>query len=542
MIIFLPHGRRQKPLKDETIFDAALKAGIEIQSLCGGKGLCGKCKVIIVEGKENISPPTEVEMKYLSREDLHEGFRLACQTRIRSEGIVKVEVPPESRLGRQKLLEKGFERKVKLKPAVHKLLLSLKPPTLRDVEPDAERLISELRERTGGRIELSYEVLTKLPDTLREKSWEITVTLWRGREVISVESGDKRKSLYGVAVDIGTTKLAVYLVDLRSGKIVSTASDMNPQIPFGEDVISRISFVMKDELNLGRLQAKIVEGINNLIVKACRRAGVELSEIYDMTVVGNTAMHHIFLGINPKYVSLSPYTAVVGSSLDVKARTLGININGGAYVHALPVIAGFVGADAVADIIATGINENREKSMLIDIGTNTEIVLCDGENLYACSCASGPAFEGAHITHGIRAVEGAIERVWIDPETLKPMYKTVGNVKPRGICGSAIVDIIAEMLKAGIIKSNGTFNTDAGTDRLRERNGKIEFVIAPKNETFTGRDIVVTQSDIREIQLAKAAIYTGASILLKHVGMNPSEIKKLYMAGAFTSILKVRRQ
>ena len=533
MIVFLPYGRRLKASKNETLLKVASKGGIEIQSLCGGRGLCGRCKVIVREGNENLSPFTEPEEKILTKKELLEGYRLACQTRVIRKREIKIEIPAESRLDKQRLLEEGVERSIQLKPAVKKIVLTLRSPTLKDVKPDVERLLEKIQEKTGREPKICYETLKSVPLALREGGWTVTITLWLEKEVICVEAGERKRGIYGLAVDIGTTKLAVYLTDLESGRTIATASDMNPQILYGEDVISRISFISEKISNLKILQRTIVKGINNLITEVCNKARIKNSEICDMTVVGNTAMHHIFLGVPPKYISLSPYPAVIGSSVNIRARDLGVKINKGAYIHVLPVIAGFVGADAVADILATGIHESKEKSMLIDIGTNTEIVLSDGKDLYACSCASGPAFEGAHIAHGIRAVEGAIERVWIDPETFEPKYKTIGNKKPKGICGSAIVDIVAEMLKTGIIKHNGTFNKEIETSRLRKRDGNLEFIIAYSPETWTGRDIVVTQRDIREIQLAKAAIYAGTSILMKKVGIKPQELERIYIAGAF---------
>jgi uncharacterized 2Fe-2S/4Fe-4S cluster protein (DUF4445 family) len=395
-----------------------------------------------------------------------------------------------------------------------------------------DRLVDAIESKIGLKPRIDYEALRKVPFIIRRGDWTATVTLWRDQEIVSVEQGATR-DLYGFAVDVGTTKLAAYLVDLNYGKIVATASTVNPQIAYGEDVISRIQFIMEDEKNLARLHEAVVEGINQLINEACQNAGVTPEEIYDMTLAGNTAMHHIFLGIPPTYVALTPYPAALQSATDVKARDLAVKINQGAYVHALPTIAGFVGGDAVADILATEIYEAKELSMLIDIGTNTEIVLGNKARLTACSCASGPALEGAHIKFGMRASTGAIEHVWVKPETYDVGYKTIDDGKPRGLCGSAIVDVTAELLKAGLINHRGRFDMRLKTPRLRAGEKSGEFVIAWKDEAAIESDIVVTQSDIREVQLAKAAIYTGGSILMKQMRAMPEQIHRVFLAGAF---------
>jgi len=531
MIIFQPHGKRTEADKDNTLLEAAEKAGININSICGGEGLCGKCRVIIREGGENLSSPSKAERRALSREDLANGFRLACQARIKREGLIIIEVPPESLVERQRLLLRGLERKITLQPSVKKVNIRVKKPSLIDVLGDVDRVLKAVEVETGSESEIDYEAMKKVPHALRRGEWRVSVTLWREREIISVEPGFST-DLYGFAVDIGTTKLAGYLVDLNKGEVVAASSMTNPQIAYGEDVITRIKFAA-EKRNLETLKKSVIKGINKLIGEACKKAHISPMKIYDATIAGNTAMHHIFLGIPPNYVALMPYPAALQTAVDVKARELGVKINSGAYVHVLPTIAGFVGGDAVADVLATEIYKTGEISMLIDIGTNTEIVLGDRDNLVACSCASGPAFEGAHIKHGMRAISGAIEHVWIERETFEVGYKTIDDEKPRGICGSGIIDAIAEMLKVGLIDSSGRFNTNIGTRRLRRNGNSVEFVIAWKDESANAYDIVVTQNDIREIQLAKAAIYTGASILMKHRKVQPQDLQKVYLAGAF---------
>jgi len=531
-VTFQPEGKRVEVTVGQTLFEAAGKLGVEIQSLCGGRGVCGKCRVIVRSGMDSLSHASDAEERFLSESEIRANFRLACQTVVKGRDAIVVEVPQQSRVAEQRLLLKGLERPVELMPSVRTLSVSLKKPSLLDVESDASRLLRALRSKSGRDLRIDYEALKKIPHALRERDWDATAITWMNRELISIKPGKQSGNLYGMAVDVGTTKIAAYLLNLVTGKILVTVSMMNPQIPYGEDVISRISYIMRDEQNLEKMNRIVISGVNELIDEACQKAGIDIQDTYEMIVVGNTAMHHIFLGISPKYVSLSPYPAVLQSSVDIKARELGLKMNRGAYVHVFPAIAGFVGADAVADALATGIYESEELAMLVDIGTNTEIVLGDREKLLSCSCASGPAFEGAHIKHGMRAATGAIEHIWIDPKTIEVEYSTIGNVKPSGLCGSAIVDAVAQFLKTGIIAPEGNFQ-GLETERFRRNENKPEFVIAWRNESSTGDDIVVTQGDVREVQLAKAAIYTGATILMKRMKVDFRDIKKVFIAGAF---------
>jgi uncharacterized 2Fe-2S/4Fe-4S cluster protein (DUF4445 family) len=531
-LVFQPTGKRSEVPVSTTILKAAKDVGVNLSSICGGEGLCGKCRIIIRSGKENLSPPSESEKRTFSEKDLNIGLRLACQTTVQKEGTVIIEIPAESQIDQQRILFKGLERKVKLAPPVKNIMITLEKPSLQDSRSDADRLLDALESKIGLRPSLDYECLKEIPRVIRKKDWAVTVTLWDDQELIAIQPGQVSNS-YGFAVDIGTTKLAGYLMNLNDGEIVTSASIINPQVPYGEDIISRIRFIMDNPKNLVKLQQTVIEGVNKLIKETCKKAGVTPGNIYEITVAGNTAMHHIFLGIPPDYVSLMPYPAALQSSVNVKARELSLNSSLGAYVHLLPTIAGFVGGDVVADCLATGIHEITEISMLVDIGTNTEIVLGNKDRLVACSCASGPAFEGAHIKHGMRASTGAVEQVWINPKGFEVGYKTIGNGQPRGLCGSAIVDVAAELLKTGLIDRSGRFNRTLNTPRLRTNEKTSEFVISWKNENSLKTDIVVTQDDIREVQLAKAAIYTGASILMKHLGIETDDIQKIFLAGAF---------
>jgi len=531
-IVFQPIGKRAEVSAGSTVLEAARGSGVNLSSICGGEGHCGKCRVIIRSGNKLLSPPSELERRVFSEGDLSNGFRLACQATTQRGGSVTVEVPAESRLDQYKLLLMGSEKEVKLAPAVRKIIVTLDKPSLSDTRSDVNRLLDAIKAKSGLRPIIDYDALKKVPSVIRKKNWVVTATVWNSREIIAVQPG-QASDCYGFAVDVGTTKLAGYLLDFNSGKTVASASATNPQIPYGEDVISRIRFATENPENLAKLQRTVIEGVNQLVKEACRDSEVSPDDVYEMTVSGNTAMHHIFLGIPPDNVALMPYPAALQSPVDVKAKELQLDLNRGAYVHVLPTIAGFVGGDAVADILATGIHEADELSMLVDIGTNTEIVLGSKDRLASCSCASGPAFEGAHIKHGMRASTGAIEQIWIDPNTFNVGYKTVDGGKPRGLCGSAIVDVVAELFKTKLIDKSGRFNKAISTSRLRVNEKSTEFVVAWKNEDSAESDIVVTQGDIRVVQLAKAAIYTGASILMKHLGVKPHEIQKVFLAGAF---------
>jgi len=530
-VVFEPEGRKVIVPFGSTISNAAKEAGVGIRSECGGVGSCGKCRVIILNS-EAVSEVTEAESKHLSRSEIDNGYRLACQTRILQD--VTVIIPPESRLEHRKIQVSGLERKVELNPSVKKFHLLLPKPTLSDIKPDLERLIGSLPQQTPkiSDLEINYEILKELPDILRDANWDVTVTVWDTHRIIAVEPGDTSNYLFGFAVDIGTSKIVGQLVDLTTGKTMATGSIENPQVIHGEDVMTRITFATTNSTNLKMLQKLAVNGINKVLHEACEKVGVDPRKIYEVVVVGNTAMHHFFLGIQPKYVALSPYTSALKRPISLTAKELNIKVNKGGIVTILPVIAGFVGADAVADVLATGIDESEELSLLVDIGTNTEIFLGNKDDLLCCSCASGPAFEGAHIKHGMKAVTGAIERVRIDPD-LEVEYETIGDVKPSGLCGSAVIDVVAEMFKNGVIDQHGRFNSNLKANRLRKNKSEWEFVVAWGGETATGREITVTQGDIREIQLAKAAIYTGCSILMKRKNLEEKDIDRVFIAGAF---------
>ena len=552
MVIFQPSGIRGKVDDGVTIMEASRELGADIESLCGGKATCGKCRIKIEEGEfrkygitskiESVSPISEGDRKLLSKQQLRDNYRLACQTRIR--GDVVIFVPEESRKGQQVIRKDAGARDIRLKPAVKKYHVTLTPATLHDNIGDFERLQTELAERFKLReLTIDYPVLLRLQNLVREDDWEVTVSVWKNREIINIESGQEGKS-HGLAVDIGTTTVAGYLCDLSSGEVVATDAMMNPQVAYGEDVMSRISYSVKSEEGLRQLNQAIIKGLNQVAGRAAVKAGIKRSDIVDMTVVGNTCMHHIFLNIDPRYLGKTPFSPSVHHSLDIKARDLGIKISPGAYVHVLPIEAGFVGADNVGVLIAEEPYNQEETLLIIDIGTNGELILGNRNKLLSASCATGPAFEGAEIKHGMRAAPGAIERVKIDPKTKEVQFKIIGNerwsngaknLKARGICGSGIFDIAAQMFLAGIIDKSGRFSNRLKTPRLRKSGKELEFVIAWAKETSIEGDIVVCQSDIRAIQLAKGAMYAGGRVLMNRLGVD--SIDRVILAGAFGSYI-----
>jgi uncharacterized 2Fe-2S/4Fe-4S cluster protein (DUF4445 family) len=534
--VFEPSGKNVEG-RLGNILEIAQAAEVEIDAPCGGRETCGKCRVIVRKGAESISAIRDSERRFLSDAEIEAGYRLSCCAYITNANELVLEVPPESQLGIQRLLVGGLEPTIPLSAIVRKLSLRVPKAEIKDLRADTERFFGAVNEHLGIATDsMAYETLKALPLALRESEWQITVAV-RDKEVIAVEAGSTADRLYGFAVDIGTTKLAGYLVDLNTGRTLGTCSEVNPQVKQGGDVITRITYAMGKPRNLAELHEELIDAINHMISDVCRKLTISEHDIYDVVAVGNTAMHHFFFNINPKSVGFSPYTAVVGRSLDVRARDLGLKVNAGAYVHSPPNVAGFVGADAVADIIATEVYKAEELTLLVDIGTNVEIVLGNKNQLQACSTPAGPALEGAEISFGMRAVAGAIEAVWIDPKDMSVGYRTIGNQRPKGICGSGIVDAIAEMFKAGIISNSGEIRKELQTPRVRIQDRVAEFLIAEKEQTAIGKDIVVSQQDLRQIQLAKAAVYTGVLMSMKHLEVELGDIKKVYVAGAFGTYL-----
>jgi len=559
-VIFQPSGRRGEVAEGKTLLQSAQKLGVDLESICGGKGTCGKCKVRVEEGffskdaiessMSHLSPMTEGERKFIKEKD-GPNIRLACACEV--HGDVKIFVPEKSRAGKQIVRKTARDVTIALKPAVRKYNVEVPKPTLHDLSMgDYERVGLALKEQYGlGGLQMDYRVLRDLQDRMRAGEWKFTVSVWKDREIIRVESGFVESCL-GLAVDVGTTTVAAYLCDMNTGKVINTESMMNPQVPYGEDVMSRITYAMTSEGGLETMQKAIIEGMNEIIGKITSEIPVNGEEkgynILDMTVVFNTAMHHIFLGFNPEYLGRSPFIPAIQDPLDIKARDMGIGINPSSYIHVLPIEAGFVGADNVGVLIAEEPYKAEDIVLIIDIGTNGELLLGNKNAVCSTSCATGPAFEGAQIKFGMRAAPGAIEKVRIDPETKEPQYKVIGKadwhthiekVNAKGICGSAIIDVIAEMFKAGIIEKSGKIVKELGTPRVRlDADGRPEYVLAWADETSIGTDITVTQADVRALQLAKGALYAGAKLMMKQMGIE--KVDRVILAGAFGSHIDTR--
>ncbi len=559
-IVFQPSGRRGEIEAGKSVLEAARTLGVGIEAACGGARVCGKCRVIVETGRfeklnlvssaDHVSPVGDVEKKFLTAEELSRGYRLACNAFL--SGDLVVTVPEESRSAKQVILEKGRERKIEVRPAVKNITVTLPAASLSDFRDDRQRLLDALAKETGLKhLSVDYPVLKELPHILREGSWTVTATLWQEKEVIRVAPG-KRETSLGAAVDVGTTTLAAFLCDLTTGEVLAKASRMNPQIGYGEDVLARISYAASEAEGREKLQASIIEALNALTADMTEKAGFSASDVDEMVLVYNTAMHHLALGLDPRYVGRAPFAPAASAPLDVKARDLGVNINPSGNVHSLPVEAGFVGADNMAVLLAEEPYNGDKIKLIIDIGTNGEIDLGNKNRLLSTSCATGPALEGAQIAFGMRAAPGAIERVKIDPISHEPSYKVIGQDEwypvpcdrhstvqksgAQGICGSGVIDAIAAMHKAGVISKAGRINAKLDTPRVRRgESGKLEYVLAWAQETAVGKDIVITQADIRAVQLAKAALYVGAEYLMEKLGVD--HVDEVILAGAFGSYI-----
>jgi len=548
-ITFLPDKKNIKVNKGTTILEALESVEININAPCGGKGICGKCKILINKG---ITTATPIEEELLSGEEIKKGFRLACQTKIFEDTVI--EIPSEIRLDFKRVFSsnlKGDINRIKnnfsLGTNLKKVFLDLKKPSLDDQKSDWGRIKDELSSKkieNISNLKISVEILKKIPILIRRANFKITVTLYNN-EIIDIEKGDTTKNSYGIAFDIGTTTVAGYLVNLKTGEELSAVAKTNPQVIHGDDVISRIGFTQKRKENLEILQREIVNILNEIIKEIVQQAGVNINNIYKITIAGNTCMHHLLLGFNPSYLAPSPYIPVIKESLNLKAKDIPrFVLEPTANVYMLPNISAFVGADIVAGILAICMWENEKISLFIDLGTNGEIVLGSKRKMWACSTAAGPAFEGARISSGMRAVGGAIDKVKIDNKSID--YRVIKDGKVRGICGSGLIDLIAELLKLGLINKSGKLiNREECNSELSEeikkriiKGGKgNKFLLAKDKETENGKPIYLTQRDIREVQLAKAAIYAGIKILLREVNISPEDIQKVLLAGAFGNFI-----
>ncbi len=552
---FLPHEKKVSIPKGETLIRAAIEAGVHVNASCGGEGVCGKCRIIIENGMVDggIS-------ERLSDEDLEKGYRLACQSIVKED--ITVRVPVESSVDASILNAKSTPRQTaRIKqmdlndlkekglfaPPVEKKYLELPEPTAEDHLPDVTRLVSHLKiAHDEHLLMVSLPVIRKIPEILREDDFRITATLERpvhdGRktDIINIQPGNTTDRNYAIAVDIGTTTVYGQLIDLISGDVLAENGDFNAQISFGEDVISRIVYAEKPG-GLEKLHQVVVGTINTIIKKIVKRAGVDRDDISAITLAGNTTMTQLLLKVNPRYIRRSPYVPAATLYPPVKAVDLGIELNDHVSALVYPAVSSYVGGDIVAGVMGSGMYLTEKLTLFLDIGTNAEIVVGNREWLACAACSAGPAFEGGGIEFGMRASKGAIEDFSMDPESLEPMNICIGNVRPKGICGSGLIIIVATFFEMGIINNLGKFERDLDTTRIRQKEGIYEYVLAWKDETQIDRDIVLTEVDIQNLIRAKGAIYSGCITLLEEVGLSVKDLEHIILAGGFGSYIDLER-
>lgn len=562
-----PIGKRVDVPAGTNLLDACQRAGVELVAVCGGAGVCGTCRVRLLKGK--LTDYSLTELDELSDAERAAGFRQACQVEVLSD--IVIEIPPESLSATQRLSIEGREADFEWERSVIQCFdIETVPATLTDLRPDTTRVLDALsspslrgafaatKQSTSGtqrllraarndviagmnesnsdlpKFAFDSEAVKSLAGILRGNDWKARVVIRHTDEIVAFLP--PKTPVFGLAVDIGTTKVAAYLVDMVSGETVAKTGAMNPQIAYGEDIISRIRYINDHPADgLKTLQGRIIETLNNLIEELGKEAKVQREQIVEAVIVGNTAMHHIFAGLPVKQLGDSPYMATVGEAISIKARDLGLKLAAGGTIYLPPNIAGFVGADHVAMLVGAGLHNVNATIVALDIGTNTELSLFHNGRHWTCSCPSGPAFEGAHIEDGMRAAPGAVERVRIEGDEVK--VHTIGNVDAVGICGSGILDAIAECQKAGLLTPKGAFT---GTHpRLRGSGTAAEFVLVPAAKSKTGRDVRMTRKDVNEIQLAKGAVRAGAEALLDVAGIKAEQLDQVVIAGAFGTYLDV---
>lgn len=580
------------------LLDAARALGVELESICNGRQTCGKCQVTVEEGyfpkhgiiseAGHLTSVDSREARYFARHPSLPGRRLACACEV--HGDLMVFVPEESQARKQVVRKAVTERAIEVDPAIRLYYVEVAEPTLEHQLGDWDRIAAELEAGFGLRdVRLDPVLLGELQETVRQGGWKLTVTVWQGREAVRVQPG-YAEGAYGLAVDIGTTSVAMHLCDLRTGAVLATVSRMNPQVAYGEDLMSRVSYCDDNgPAGLATLHDAIIAALNELAVQAAAEAGITPDAITDIVLVGNSVMHHILLNIPPRELGQSPFAPAISDAVDIKARDLGLKLARGAQAHILPLEAGHVGADNVAVILAEEPDKAPEDEiwLIVDVGTNGEILLGNRRELYSASSPTGPAFEGAQIRHGMRAAPGAIERVRVDPGTLDVRFKVIGRdawsdewdaemgghrdtetrgegdtqyaarstqhatrsrqsairnpqsqILAAGICGSGIIEAVAELFMAGVLTPDGRFASEIESPRLSWRDAKAEFVLAWPHESSTGRPIVITSADVRNIQLGKAALYSGAKLLMERMGVD--RVDRVLLAGAFGSYIDPR--
>jgi len=558
---FLPDDVTIEVEEGANLLQAAMQAGVHINASCGGSGVCGKCRVIL-EGGELESPRTDL----ISPKDYEEGYRQACKAWVRGDSQIRI--PIESQMDARALTrarpspsahrmaaEIGVERLIsekKFDPPYVKLLVKMAPPAPGDNISDLTRLVNALRSQHDvHNLEVDFKVIKTLPQVFREGHFEVTVTLaYRPShldgtkpsdiDLTDIQAGDHTRTNYGVAVDVGTTSVYVELLDLSTGEILDTAGDLNRQLSYGEDVISRIIYSGK-EGGLQKMQDLITGTINGLLEKICRRKKIDPDDITMMTAAGNTTMTQLLLGIDPKYIRLAPYVPTANYYPPIRARNLGLAVGEHVRINVFPAVSSYVGGDIVAGILASRVYQEPELTLYIDLGTNGEIVVGNQDWMACAACSAGPAFEGGGVKFGMRATDGAIEDFAINPQTLEPMILTVGMKKPKGICGSGLINTVAGLFEMGVLDERGRFEQSLDTPRVREGEDGWEYVLSWADETQIGRDIVLTEVDIDNLIRAKAAMYAGYQTLLENVGLSMHALDRVIIAGGFGRYINLEK-
>ena len=532
------------------ISEAARQAGLDLALPCGGQGRCGRCLVIVQQGAVR-----RRSTQRLLPEHIQAGWALACQTLIEQDTLIAI--PPQERIARPSAAAQrqaaspgvSFPYDPQTDQPIRQYVLRLPPPSLEDQTDDWSRLQRELRRQFGLRgLTASLPVLRQLSQRLREANWHVRAVIeWDAWDrpdgparLLDLRPAEAPGGLWGAAVDIGTTTVTVYLVDLQTGQVAAQAADYNAQIARGEDIISRIIYASKPG-GLEELQALVRETVHRLLAQCCQAVGADPGQVYKMTVAGNTTMMHLFLGVPPEGIRLTPYIPTVNHWPTMQARQLGLAIHPEATVDCLPGVASYLGADITAGVLSSGLADTEQLTLFLDIGTNGEMVLGNREWMISCAASAGPAFEGAGVQCGMRATDGAIEELWISSQTYEPSWQVIGQGRPRGICGSGLICLLAEMLVTGLIDKAGNLNFQTPTPRLRQGRHGGEFVVAWAPETAHGEDIVITQVDIENLLRAKAAMYAGCTVLARQVGVRLEEVGQVLIGGGFGQSMDVEK-
>jgi uncharacterized 2Fe-2S/4Fe-4S cluster protein (DUF4445 family) len=558
LVVFTPSGKRGRFPIGTPLLQAARTLGVDVDSVCGGRAICGRCQVLVMEGEfakhgvnsraANLTPLSAAEQQFARRRPLPAGHRLSCSARI--EGDLVVDVPPGSQVHRQVVRKAADSRVITLDPVVHLHYVEVKQPDMHDPSGDLQRMMNALRDEWDlSGLQCDLQVLQILQSTLRAGQWKVTVAVHAGSRIIGIWAGF-HEHVFGLAIDVGSTTIAAHLCDLESGEVVASAGSMNPQIRFGEDLMSRVSYSMMNPGGAQQMTEAVHGALDSLAAEVAREAGVAVNDILEVTLVGNPIMHHLLLGIDPVELGGAPFALTTDGALTIRASEIGLKLHPNTRIYVLPCIAGHVGADAAGMILAERPDLGDELTLLVDVGTNAEIVLGNRTRLLACSSPTGPAFEGAQISCGQRAAPGAIERVRIDPLTLQPRFKVIGSdlwsdepgfdaavaaTGVTGICGSGIIEVIAEMYLCGIINQDGVVDGQLAerSDRIVQSGRTFGYVVHKG-----AMPLQITQNDVRAIQLAKAALYAGIRLLMEHMGAD--HVDRIRLAGAFGSHIDVK--